>query len=126
MNDRKELIRKYKQTPLPMGVFQVRNTQNGKILAGKSKALDTKYNSILFQLKMGSFPNKELQNDFVTFGEAVFVYKILDRLEPKDDPLYNYDDDLKTLEELWLDKLQPYGEKGYNTKKQKSICNSTQ
>jgi hypothetical protein len=100
-----------------MGVFQVRNTKTGKVLIGKSKTLDTKFNSILFQLKMGSFPDKELQNDFVTFGEAAFVFEILDRLEPKDDPLWDCDGDLKTLEELWLDKLQPYGEKGYNRKK---------
>ena len=117
MTDRKEIIRTYKQRVAPMGIFQVRNTENGKILVDKSKALDTKYNSILFQLKMGSFPNKELQEDFLKYGEAVFVYEVLDRLEPKDDPLYNYDDDLKTLEQLWLEKLQPYGEKGYNRKR---------
>ncbi|HUI93426.1 MAG TPA: GIY-YIG nuclease family protein [Chitinivibrionales bacterium] len=114
MTDKKELIRNYKQTLLPMGIFQVTNTANGKILVGKSKTLNTKFNSIMFQLKTGSFPNPDLQSDFVKCGEGAFKYEIIDRLEPKEDPLYNYDDDLKTLEELWLDKLKPFGEKGYN------------
>ena len=34
-----------------------------------------------------------------------------------EDPLYDYKEDLKTLEELWLEKLQPYDEKGYNQRK---------
>lgn len=117
MSSKKDLIREYKQRIAPMGVFRVTNSANGKILVGSSKSLDTKFNSILFQLRIGRFPNPALQADFETCGEAAFSYEIVDTLEPKDDPLYNYDDDLKTLEELWLDKLRPYGEKGYNVEK---------
>ena len=117
MSSKKDLIREYKQRIAPMGVFRVTNSANGKILVGSSKSLDTKFNSILFQLRIGRFPNPALQADFETFGEAKFSYEIIDALEPKDDLLYNYDDDLKTLEELWLDKLRPYDEKGYNVEK---------
>jgi len=117
MSSKKDLIRAYKQRIAPMGVFRVANTANGKILIGSSKSLDTKFNSILFQLKIGRFPNPALQADFETCGETKFSYEIIDTLEPKDDPLYNYDDDLKILEELWVDKLKPFGEKGYNSEK---------
>ncbi|HMD68455.1 MAG TPA: GIY-YIG nuclease family protein [Chitinivibrionales bacterium] len=119
MSSRKDLIRSYKQRVAPMGVFRVTNTANGKILIGSSKSLDTKFNSILFQLKIGRFPNPALQADFETCGETNFSYEVIDTLEPKDDPLYKYEDDLRTLEELWLDKLKPYDEKGYNTEKQR-------
>lgn len=119
MSSRKDLIRAYKGHVAPMGVFRVTNAVNGKILIGSSKSLDTKFNSILFQLRIGRFPNPALQADFETCGEGAFLYEIVDTLEPKEDPLYNYDDDLKTLEELWLDKLRPYGEKGYNREKQR-------
>jgi hypothetical protein len=117
MTERKELIRKYKQTPLPMGIFQIKNLANGKIFIGTSKNLPGKLNSCRFQLINGSHPNRELQKDYAMYGESGFSFEILDRLEPKDDPLYSYDDDLKTLEGLWLDRLGPYGEKGYNRKR---------
>jgi hypothetical protein len=32
----------------------------------------------------------------------------------KDDPNFNLSDELTLLEMIWLEKLQPVGEKGYN------------
>ena len=115
--DKKELIRRYKETPLPMGIYRVQNIANGKIFIATAKNLPAKINSCRFQLKNGTHPNRELQDDFQRLGESGFSFDILDRLEYKDDPLYSYDDDLKTLEILWLDRLQPYGEKGYHKRK---------
>jgi group I intron endonuclease len=115
--DRKEIKRKYKQTSPPMGVYQIRNQVNGKIYIGSSKNLTGIFNRYKFQLKNGSHMNSELQKEFSQFGEESFCFEVLDNLKIQDDPLYNYDDDLKTLEELWLEKLQPYDEKGYNQKR---------
>ncbi|MCL4548612.1 MAG: GIY-YIG nuclease family protein, partial [Bacteroidetes bacterium] len=56
------------------------------------------------------------QADYKTYGENNFAFEILDKLEPKDDLAYDFTDDLKVLEELWIDKLQPFGDKGYNKK----------
>jgi hypothetical protein len=42
---------------------------------------------------------------------------VLEYLKPGDDPDYDVRGDLDVLEELWLEKLEPYGEKGYNKKK---------
>jgi hypothetical protein len=119
MNNRKDLIRKYKQTPLPMGIYQIKNIVNGKIFIGTSKNLPGKLNSCKFQLTNGSHMNRELQKEYSQFGETGFSFEILDRLEFKDDPLWDCDGDLQVLEELWLDKLEPYGEKGYNKIKRK-------
>ncbi|MFH1196322.1 MAG: metalloregulator ArsR/SmtB family transcription factor [bacterium] len=118
MIDRKEIIRKYKQTVQPMGVYQIRNLMNGKILIGSSKNLNGKSNSYIFQLNSGSHMNSALQKDFAEFGEKNFIFEIIDRLDPKEEPGYDYTEDLKELEKLWLEKLQPYGEKGYNKKKE--------
>ena len=35
--DRKAIIREYKSTPRPMGVYQIKNRINGKVLIGSSK-----------------------------------------------------------------------------------------
>jgi hypothetical protein len=114
MTSKKELIKNYKQTVLPMGVFQIKNTANDKIFIGSAKNLPGIFNSNKFQLKNGMHRNKELQNDYTLFGENNFLYEILDYLEPKEDPAYNYTEDLRELEALWKEKLQPYDGKGYN------------
>jgi len=61
--------------------------------------------------------NKELQEDFKKHGEAEFEFEKIDTLELKDDINYDYTRDLETLEGMWLEKIQPYGEIGYNSKK---------
>ena len=117
--NRRELIRHYKQTPPEMGIFQIKNKKNGKIFIGPAKNLSGILNSNKFQLKMGRHFVKELQDDYNAYGENNFLFEKIDTLPLKDDPAYDYTKDLETLEEMWLDKLQPYGETGYNTKKEK-------
>ena len=48
------------------------------------------------------------------FGKENFLFEVLDNLEPKEDPSYNYTEDLQTLEDMWIEKLQPFNDKGYN------------
>ncbi|PKL83411.1 MAG: hypothetical protein CVV24_05200 [Ignavibacteriae bacterium HGW-Ignavibacteriae-3] len=117
MIDKKEFKRKYKETLPPMGIYQIKNLANGKIFIGNSKDLHGKSNSFRFQLDAGLHLNSELQKDYSKFGGENFTFEILDRLEPKVDLSFNYNDDLTTLEELWLEKMQPYGENGYNKQK---------
>ena len=35
-------------------------------------------------------------------------------LKPVDDPARDYRDDLKALEAMWMEKLKPFGERGYH------------
>ena len=115
--NKKELINQYKQTIQPMGIYQVKNLKNGKIFIGSAHDLRGRINSNRFQLKNGSHFNKDLQNDFNEMGEENFSFEVLDNLKPKEEAGFDYTEELKLLEEMWLEKLQPYGEKGYNTKK---------
>jgi hypothetical protein len=118
MIDKKEGRKKYKQTIQPMGVYQVRCAANGKLLVGSSRNLPGKLNSIRFQLRMGSYlPCPELASDFRLYGEENFSFEVLDYLKPVEDPLHDYAGDLAVLEELWIQKLEPFGEKGYNARK---------
>lgn len=115
--DKKALRKQYKETLQPMGVFKIRNKINGKILVINSNNIPGRINRETFQLDMGSHPNTDLQKDYREFGKDNFVFEIIDQLKPKEDPAYNYSDDLEVLEAMWLDKLQPYGDKGYNERK---------
>jgi hypothetical protein len=115
MTDRRALIRQYKETPRPMGAYCVRNTVNGKALVGVARDVPGKLNGHRAQLRMRSHRNPGLQQDWDTFGADAFAFDTLDLLTPSETPGYDPADDLRVLEELWLDKLQPYGERGYNT-----------
>jgi hypothetical protein len=114
--DRKALIRDYKETPRPMGVFRVLNTVNEKVLIGTSKDLPGMLNRQRFQLELGSHPNRALQNDWKEFGSQAFVFEVLDTLKAPDQPDFDPTDDLCALEQLWLDKLKPYEDLGYNAR----------
>ena len=117
MADRKEIIKQYKQTVQPMGIYQIRNLINGKILVGSNLNLRAIENRFGFMGAAGFLGNTELQNDCLKYGKADFALEIIDKLDPKEDPAYDYREDLKTLEEMWIEKLQPFGEKGYNIPK---------
>ena len=114
MINKSEIKKQYKQILTPMGIYQLKNLINGKILIGSSKNLPARKNRFEMELSFETFTDKELLKDLKQFGKENFLFEVLDRLEPKEDPSYNYTEDLKTLEELWIDKLQPFNEKGYN------------
>lgn len=97
-----------------MGVYCVRNTVNGKALVGTALDVPGKLNSHRAQLRMRAHRNAALQQDWDAFGSDAFVFEALDLLKPSDAPGYDPGDDLRTLEALWLEKLQPFGERGYN------------
>lgn len=114
---KKELKREYQESHRPMGVFQLRNLVNDKVFVGSSLNLPGIFNRHKFALQMGGHQNKALQADWQQFGEASFAFEILDELTPQADPAYDYREDLLLLEDVWLDQLQPYGERGYNEPK---------
>ncbi|HET7462010.1 MAG TPA: GIY-YIG nuclease family protein [Longimicrobium sp.] len=112
--NRRELIREYKQRPRQIGIFQVRNTANGKILVGASTDLPAILNRHRAQLRLGAHPNRALREDAKAFGFGAFAFEVLDTLTLPDDPAYDPAADLRTLEGMWLEKLSPFGERGYN------------
>lgn len=119
MINKTEIKRNYKQTLTPMGIFQIKNLVNGKILIGSSHNLPARRNRFEMELSFGTITDEVLQADYREYGRENFSFEIIDNLEPKEDPAYNYKEDLKTLEELWIEKLQPFGEKGYNKRRRK-------
>jgi group I intron endonuclease len=114
MKSRKELNREYLERPKPSGIFQVKNKANGKVLLGSTLNLEGALNGHRFMLRTGSHRNKSLQEDWYQYGEENFVFEVLETVEVRDDPNFNLSDELTLLEMIWLEKLQPVGEKGYN------------
>ena len=115
MKSKQDIKREYKERPKPAGIFQVRNITNGKILLGSSLNLEGPLNSHRFMLTIGRHRNETLQKEWNQYGPDKFVFEILEVVKVKDDPDFNLSDELTLLEQIWLEKLQPFGDKGYNT-----------
>ena len=115
MKSKKDIVREYKERKKLAGVFQVKNTVNGKMLLGSSLNLEGPLNGHKFMLTVGSHRNKVLQKEWNEYGPDKFVFEILEIVKVKEDPHFNLSDELELLEQIWLEKLQPFGEKGYNT-----------
>jgi hypothetical protein len=119
MNDRKKKLKEeYRQIHTPMGIYQIRCLANGKLLLGAALNLPGILNSNRFQLKLGKHPNRVLQTDWNQFGSESFSFEILDELAATEGVDFDYRQDLASLEALWLEKLQPYDDRGYNKKRE--------
>jgi hypothetical protein len=114
--DRKAIIREYKERRPRMGVFQVRNTVTGQVLVGASTDLPAMLNRQRAQLRLGAHANRRLQADWQTHGADAFVFEVLDTLEPPDQPGHDPKDDLRVLEAMWLEKIAPFDDRGYNSR----------
>ncbi len=109
--------RMYRQNRPDMGVYQIRNTANGRIYVGSTTNLDGIRNSRLFQLRMGKVVfSRELQKDLDQFGAGSFEFSVLEVLQTAESA-HNSERSLVALYARWLEKLQPFGERGYNSSK---------
>ncbi|NEW06641.1 GIY-YIG nuclease family protein [Paenibacillus sp. SYP-B3998] len=116
MNRRQELQQQYKETKIEAGVFQVRNTMNGKVWVVSTKNLRS-MNGKRLELEMGTHKNIPLQKEWNECGGDHFVLEVLEVLEVKETGYFDAVDALKKLEEKWLEQLQPFDEQGYNKRK---------
>jgi hypothetical protein len=114
MENRKELKQKYKELQEDKAVFMIKNTVTGRIFLCSSLYMRGKMDRHKFQLVMGGHMNTALQEDWKKYGAESFIFEVLEKVKLKDDPAYNYDDDLKLLEMIWVEKYQPFGDNVYN------------
>lgn len=115
--DKKQLKKDYQQDTRPMGVFLIRNNLSDKVFLAAGINLQGLINRYKSALKLGGHPNKSLQADWNELGDNNFAFEILDELKPPNDPAFDARAELTVLENLWLERLQPFGERGYNEPK---------
>ena len=117
MDRRKELKQQFKETSVEAGVYGIKNHTTNKIFVGSTPNFKT-INGIKFMLDTNNYTtNKELQKDWNQYGKDNFTFDILEKLKKNtDNPYFNEKEALIELEEKWLEKLQPYGDNGYNQK----------
>lgn len=117
VDKRKELKLSYKQNPRPMGVYQIKDHTNGKILLGSGMNLPGIINSQRFQLNFKCHRNKVLQQDWDLYGSDTFTFDILETLKSDEISQDDWRKAVSEMEDKWLTTLHPYGESGYNKQK---------
>jgi len=107
--NRSEAKKDYKQSKRPMGVYRVRNMQNGKSYVGFSTDLQARMNRQKSELKFGSHRNKELLGEWKSFGESSFEFEVLDELEHDENSKADPVEELRLLSEMWIRKIEKDG-----------------
>ena len=109
-NHRKaELKRAYKETVKRKGVFRVHSTATGESWVDTSPDLDSIKNRIWFTLRMGTHPNKKLQQTWNESGAEAMELTVVETFE-EDVTGYDLERLMKERKEHWLEELQaePY------------------
>jgi hypothetical protein len=116
-SNNKRLKEAYKSSKRALGIILIRNTTNDKVFLASGMDINGIINRHKFQLASGTHASIELQKDWNDLGPDKFEFEILDQLKPLDDTGFDARRELSFLEEMWLEKLQPFGPRGYNEKK---------
>src|SRR5258708_29337921 len=114
--DSKRLKQAYKTTKKPMGFFLIGNTVSAKIFLASGLDLRGIINRHKFQLSVGGHQNRLLQHDWNELGSTRFEFEILDQMEPTGEASFDSRRELTFMEQMWLEKLKPFGKRGYNEK----------
>ncbi|WP_370679551.1 GIY-YIG nuclease family protein [Comamonas sp. GB3 AK4-5] len=104
---RRALVRDYKQSFPPLGIYAVRCEAAGLLRLGASRNVDGMLNRIRFELSTGLPRDVELRQAWVRHGAAAFRFEVLDRVKERADPDFDYEAELQTLLVLWQSELQP-------------------
>lgn len=108
MERRKELISKYKNRKISGGVYRIVNTVSGKYLLKNAVDLKGSKNLFDFSVQTDMCPDFKVQKDWKQYGSKAFTFEVLEEIEINEDQSpQEFKEDLKALEELWREKLDP-------------------
>ncbi|WP_342599723.1 GIY-YIG nuclease family protein [Psychrobacillus sp. FSL H8-0483] len=116
MERKKELKQEYKEIKIEGGIYVITNKQNGKKFVASTRNFKT-LNGTKFTLETGTHTNRLLQEDWKQFGKEAFEIEQIEVYKPSKNHSTSEKKELEKLLEKWMEQLQPYGERGYHTKK---------
>ncbi len=102
---KKQLKESYKQHKPIMGVFQIKNTVNGKVLIDSSKDILSKWNRHQTELRFGKHRKKNLQKDWNELTAENFKFEILAELAYSEEENRNYSKEVEVLKDMILEEL---------------------
>lgn len=82
-NNRRALMREYKEREVRAGVYAVRCAPTGEVWVGGAPDVSTRRNGVWFTLRMGGHSCASLQAAWKAQGEANFAFEVLEVLDDK-------------------------------------------
>jgi len=119
MTNRQTLKREYLETKTRSGVYAIRNKITGRALVAGSTNAQGTLNRHRFELQHGTHRNARLAQDWAAHGETSFLFEVLDRVKPNEDPAFNAAQELEMLIGLWRQEIPCVGELGYDEPRSK-------
>lgn len=113
MKTKKELKTEYKQHKPTAGVYQIKNTKNGRTLIEAASNIPAKWNRHRTELKFGSHRNGALQKDWNEMGEDAFTFDILSELKSKEEENADINTEVKLLLEMVEEEMDMPAEMKY-------------
>jgi len=104
LDRKKELKSLYKEIKTEAGIYQIRNTINGKVFLVSTPNLKT-INGREIELNNGTHRNKLLQDEWKQYGKDAFVFEVLEILEQPEEGYFDMKEELKKLEKKWMDNF---------------------
>jgi hypothetical protein len=95
----------YRQRKREMGVYLFECAEGGRYI-GRADDPKGAINKNVFQLKMGSHPNKRLQKEWSDRGEAAFSVRVVDSLDYDEETKEECAEELAMLFDDWKLKLK--------------------
>lgn len=92
--------------PPASGIYKITCTANGKIYIGSSADLHDRRRKHFNMLRQNKHHSPYLQRAWNKYGEQCFTFEVLELVLPMS---------LTAREQYWLNKLSPFGRKGFNT-----------
>ncbi len=106
MDRRKTLVNEYKERKITGGIYRITNSVNGKYFLDWASNLRAKQNGFKFMVSSGTCFHFKLKGDWDSLGGNVFTFETLETIDKKADQTQEqFIDDLRTLEQMWSDKL---------------------
>ena len=80
-NDRRALMRDYKEREVRAGIYAVRCAPTGEVWVGGAPDVSTRRNGVWFSLRMGGHSCPSLQAAWKVHGDAAFAFEVLEVLD---------------------------------------------
>ena len=109
--DKQEMKRAYKESKRPMGVYSIKNLEDKRIFIGFSTDLNAIINRHKTELKFKNHRNRELQEMWNSMDENCIKFEVLDGLDPEEKSQAEIREELRTLTDMWIQKLASSGYK---------------
>ncbi|SRR5216683_7072770 len=91
--------------PTSSGIYKITCTANKKVYIGSAVDLRRRKNEHFRALRQNRHHSLHLQRAWNKYGEAAFVFEVLEYVLPMS---------LTAREQFWLNKLKPFGRRGFN------------